>query len=350
MVSRGPLQVLRESHRTRRLLTLVLASGGLYFGVRALAAKLLVALLYHPFRYEDDPGYSRSVKQFRGVLAQRSYQLEKVEYSLGGQNGSSKLDQRAFLLQPKDPPVSDLWLVFGGNAMVGADWFDFILVVLSMIPGGSTDRPAFLLMDYPGYGANAGTPSVGSILLGQLQGLQAALPRLRTFPGKLHLLGHSIGAAAASQLAANLQREASRQDDQKSECKANPMSALMPGRLVLSAPFLNIDSMAQVLFGKLLLPSWLLRILLTERWDNSAWVPQAAQAGWDVSIILGYHDEIVPTWMGKSLRDAVRGRGFKCNFVEIKKAGHNDIINVATRQYAVLMGLVPAADGREAAL
>mmetsp|Transcript_75217 Transcript_75217/g.174390 ORF Transcript_75217/g.174390 Transcript_75217/m.174390 type:complete len:210 (+) Transcript_75217:214-843(+) len=127
------------------------------------------------------------------------------------------------------------------------------------------------------------------------------------------------------------------------------ISTLSPGRLVLSAPFLSIDAMAQALFGAMLLPSWLLRVLLTEHWDNGAWVPQAAQAGWDISIIHGTRDEIVPTWMGKALQQKVLDRGLKCNFVEVKTAGHNDLLGTP-RNYAKLMGFATTMGGRGAAL
>lgn len=351
MMSRGPLQVLRESHRTRRLLTLILASSGFYLGARVLAAKLLVAMLYHPFRYKDDPRHDRMLRQFRDAFGQKSYQLDEVDFSIPSSSGRDGLEQRAFLLHPKGPPTGDLWMVFGGNAMVGSDWLDFCLTMLSWLPASAAERPAFLLVDYPGYGASDGTASPRTILQAQLAGLRAALPRLAAFPGRLHLLGHSLGAAAASQLAVSLKQEASRGESKETDCEANPVSALKPGRLVLSAPFLNIDAMAQAIFGKYILPSWLLRILLTERWNNSAWVPEAARAGWDVSIILGTRDEIVPTSQGKALRDSVKRGGQSCSFVEVKKAGHNDIIDAAPQQYAALMGFAPAARGdRGAAL
>ena len=118
--------------------------------------------------------------------------------------------------------------------------------------------PSFLLVDYPGYGDNKGTPSPSNVLEASELAVQQALSSLPQ-PESLNLLGHSLGAAAAAQLAAKLSPS---------------------GRLLLSSPFLSIDAMAAVIFGRLL-PSWLLRSLVTHRWDNAQAAPEAAAAGWE---------------------------------------------------------------------
>lgn len=346
------MQVLRESQRTRRLLAVILASGSFCLVLRTLAAKLLGAMLYHPFRYQDDPQHSLRMRHFKGKFTEMAYQLEEVNYALPPSAFRDGLGQSALLVHPQGSPTGGLWLLFGGNAMVATDWLEFCESMLATLlaQDGQDRRPAFLLIDYPGYGHNDGAPSPRSVLAAQLAGLRAALPRLAAAPGKLHLLGHSLGAAAAAQLAAGLRREVSREARHQKECTAGSLGDLAPGRLVLSAPFLNIDAMAQAIFGKLLLPSWLLLVLLTERWNNAAWVPQAASAGWSVSIILGSRDEIVPAWMGRALRDTVRRGSHECGFVEVKAAGHNDIIAVAPQEYAALMGLAVVRGPRGAAL
>lgn len=71
-----------------------------------------------------------------------------------------------------------------------------------------------------------------------------------------------------------------------------------------------------------------------------------------MSIILGSQDEIVPPWMGRSLRDALAREDKHCPFVEIGDAGHNDV-TLFTTKYAELMGLAPPTGGgdvRESAL
>merc|ERR1740121_2116569 len=64
---------------------------------------------------------------------------------------------------------------------------------------------------------------------------------------------------------------------------------------------------------------------------------EAASGGWAVAMIHGRHDEIVPRAMGEALRDAVRSAGYPCSFVEVKTAGHNDLIVDALHEYARLM-------------
>ena len=101
---------------------------------------------------------------------------------------------------------------------------------------------AFLLVDYPGYGRNAGAPRAFQRLLhafggepspeSVLQSSQLALEAALEHVGQVdvHLLGHSLGAAAAAQLAAALSQ---------------------PGLLVLSAPFIDIPHMAVQLLSVL---------------------------------------------------------------------------------------------------
>lgn len=322
-----------------RWVNVMLVGSSFCFTVRFLAMKLLGAMLYHPFRYADDPSHSKEVANWRKRFESFSYQLDEIEYTVpssswiylkfGGRVDAMK--QRAFLIHPTQAPAG-LWMVHGGNAMVATDWFEFCAACISVLPP-QAGKPAFLLIDYPGYGANPGTPSPASVLVTQLAALPAALFHLQAPPKKLHILGHSLGAAAAAQLASVLPGKLS---------TAAHLSDLEPGRLVLSAPFLNIDSMAQAIFGPRLLPSWMLWLLLPQRWNNAAWVPNAAGAGWEVGIIFGEHDEIVPTWMGQALKDAVQAKGQQCRLVIVRRAGHNNLLGVAGAEYAVLMGLAPS--------
>jgi len=334
----GQLQLLRESPRSWRLVKASAVALGLFVGTRLLARQLLMAMLYHPFRYAADPAFTQTCRNFSASLARISYKLEQVRYALPSRwprsSGKGEADQVAFLVHPAaGPPSGGLWVVFGGNAMVGTDWFEFCWMLLSRLPR-SGPQPAFLLVDYPGYGANAGEPSPGGALAASIAACHAALPCLPAPPAELHILGHSLGAAAAAQLAARLPSE------------RGAVGALRRGRLVLSAPFLNIEAMAQTIFGKIVgaaeggrtPPAWALWPLLAHHWDNARQVPRAARAGWDVSIVLGARDEIVPPSMGRALRDMVEQSGGQCNFVEVPRVGHNDVVFKAIPQYAALMG------------
>jgi len=353
----GALRALRHggSPRLRRLLTAAAAVGGLCVGLRMLARQLLINLLYHPLRYQDDPASESAWRGAAEVFGRISYQLEQIEYKLPVTGifsaDSGGLKQKAFLVHPKGPPSGGLWMIFGGNAMVGMDWLHFVWDLLGTAAappaagagaegggGGAcaselARRPAFLLFDYPGYGANLGTPSPGSTLAGSFAALRAALPRLAGPPGELHLLGHSLGAAAAAQLAVHFFREPPRWGADAGAAAAS----LRPGRLVLSAAFTSIEALARALIFGRGPPQWLLRLLVAHHWDNVEWVPKAASGGWAVAMIHGWHDEIVPLSMGEALREAVRSAGYPCSFVEVKTAGHNDLIMDALHEYARLM-------------
>ncbi|CAE7341424.1 unnamed protein product [Symbiodinium pilosum] len=216
-----------------------------------------------------------------------------------------------------------LWLVFGGNAMVSADWLPFCEAALCMKDEGAAS-PCFLLVDYPGYGFNGGEPSPTAALESSQQALAKLLDDLGDQrPDSINLLGHSLGAAAASQLAAHLSR---------------PDAPVQGGRLLLSSPFLSIDEMAAVLFGGLL-PRWLLRVLVTHRWNNAETVPAAAAAGWQVSIVHPPSDEIVPFKHGQELHSSVRALGRECELLRPKGCGHNDVLFAALPSYVKLMGM-----------
>jgi len=340
------LAAFRRAPRGRQIALATAALGTFYIGTRVLLRQLLLALLYHPFRYEDDPEHDQMRKHYAEGFRRRGYHIQEIGYSLPTQwlQGSEQA-QQALLVQPTTVrrPVAGLWVVFGGNAMVGTDWLHFCYQLLSDLPQDSA-QPAFLLIDYPGYGANAGAPTPQKVFVASVAAVRSSLKYFREPPVQLHLLGHSLGAAAAARLAASCSDAA--------ETAPGPLHPLQPGRLVLSAPFTNIESMAQVFCRQITRGSapaaWFLRHFVTHRWDNMNWVPQAASIGWDVSIIHGSRDEIVPSRMGKALKDAVEGAGYPCKFLEIRGGGHNNMISNAYPIYGELMGLPSVRRGNAA--
>jgi pimeloyl-ACP methyl ester carboxylesterase len=215
--------------------------------------------------------------------------------------------------------------------MVATDWLDFVGALMQQAVACGGSLPAFLLFDYPGYGANHGKPTPSSVLRGALAALHAAEPLLSAPPGKLHLLGHSLGAAAMVQLAAAW----SRKDTQ----------SLAPGTLLLSAPFVSIVGMAQAMAAKiangLSPPAWLLRPWVAHKWDNLVLLPSAAARGWKTSIIHGTDDEIVPVAMGQQLRKALERANHGCHFVQADESGHNDLLYMSFSEYVKLMELTP---------
>ncbi|OLP98991.1 Thermostable beta-glucosidase B [Symbiodinium microadriaticum] len=282
----------------RRVLVAATACGIAAFAVRGAATRLQNALLYHPRAIPGDSYYEKAIAEMSLRLQLYGYKIKELDYVV------QKRQQKALFVRPEEMTDCPLWLVFGGNAMVSADWLPFCEAAVSMKEDTSA-MPCFLLIDYPGFGFNSGEPSPPAALESSKQALAQLLRELgRKSPESINLLGHSLGAAAASQLAASLSRS--------DEC-----ARAQPGRLLLSSPFLSVDEMAAVLFGGLL-PRWLLRALVTHRWNNAATVPDAAAAGWQVSIVHPPDDEIVPFQHGEELQNSVRALGKECELLRPK--------------------------------
>eukprot|EP00747_Dinoflagellata_sp_TGD_P169268 gnl/TRDRNA2_/TRDRNA2_197830_c0_seq1.p1 gnl/TRDRNA2_/TRDRNA2_197830_c0~~gnl/TRDRNA2_/TRDRNA2_197830_c0_seq1.p1 ORF type:complete len:327 (-),score=39.56 gnl/TRDRNA2_/TRDRNA2_197830_c0_seq1:71-1051(-) len=305
---------------------------------RWLAHTFEVALMYHPQPFDEE--YRQEVTHMSSWLRKYSYQLDEIYYNTSALHGVGVESHRAFLLRPKKKETGTLWAIMGGNAMLSPDWFRF-LQRLILLPRSPASRVAFLLLDYPGYGVNQGAPSPRSVLQASLEALRATLEHLaaltetREPPTEVNLLGHSIGAAAAAQLAAHLSKDAVRgQLDTRLE-------RVPAGQLVLSSPFLNIEAMGVEILSALL-PRPLLRIairhLIQHRWDNSVAVPEAERGGWNVSIVHPEKDGIVPVEQGRALRDLLRGSGRNCTYIEVRRGNHNTVLDREHGVYAKLLG------------
>mmetsp|Transcript_35997 Transcript_35997/g.84377 ORF Transcript_35997/g.84377 Transcript_35997/m.84377 type:complete len:602 (+) Transcript_35997:40-1845(+) len=252
--------------------------GAVRFWIRFLQDKLL----YHPRGYSGGVSWGERF-DFGGL----SCSLQQISYSIESRF-SGELPQTAMLVKPEASRIGALWVVCGGNSMLATDWLPHIDRMLRLSPPAV--GMAFLLLDYPGYGWNSGRPSPSAILAASRAGVQKALAAIPGPQPHVNLLGHSLGSAAVAQLATQLSQE-----------------GLSPGRMVLSAPFLDIPSMAMCVLGGLIPPSLrplfppILRLLVPHRWDNASQVPRAAKAGWKLSIVHGALDELVPCYMGRQL-------------------------------------------------
>ena len=135
-------------------------------------------------------------------------------------------------------PVADpscVWLYCHGNAGQASEREYFLSCV--------SEGAAVYLLEYPGYGARPGTPSMESINGSALEALRE-LRRLH--PGKvIGVVGESLGSGPASWLCT----------------QENP-----PDRLVLIVPFDNLLSVAKEHFPWLPVD----RLLRDGRWDNVA--------------------------------------------------------------------------------
>merc|ERR1711971_754790 len=116
------------------------------------------------------------------------------------------------------------------------------------------------------------------------------------------LLGHSLGAAAAMEIANRL---------------PSTGSPLTLEAIILSAPFTSIAAMGKLLLS-LPVPEQLIRGFLEHPWDNVAAARQLCKASGplDVTVVHGAQDELIPTKMGRSVAETLRTCGHNVRWVE----------------------------------
>lgn len=178
------------------------------------------------------------------------------------------------------PHPQMIWLMLHGNAGQAAGR-DYVLPHLS-------SQDSLYVLEYPGYGLRAGSPSRASID----QAAREAYQVLRTkHPGiPVGVLGESIGSGPASALA---------------------QETPSPDKIVLVVPY---DSLANVAARRFFfLP---VRLMLHDNWDN---VSSLRHYAGPVEIYAARGDTIIPPSHAKTLADQVPSARF--TFVE---GDHND--------------------------
>lgn len=311
----------------------VLAAGAL--GALVVALSLAQSsLIYHPRRYGSAARYYRP----------REAGTRRLRYSTG--EGA----QTAFFLPPLDgsAPVSRLWVMAGGNAMLALDWRD-TAEAFRRAAGDEGRRAAFVFVDYPGYGSCEGAPHQDTIAESVEAAAGAALAEIGAGEAAaappVGLLAHSLGCAVALRFASEGRTEAARLVD----------------RVVLLSPFLSLLATAKYHFSFLPLPAALLR----HRYDNAASAERllaAAPGGGgggalvDVTIVHGARDRIVPVRMGQRLAAALRadgtgprGRVRSVSYVEVPRANHNDVFDLAAGSIYDAMAGRPSSSAASAA-
>jgi fermentation-respiration switch protein FrsA (DUF1100 family) len=156
-----------------------------------------------------------------------------------------------------------------------------------------------LLLDYRGYGGNAGIPSEQGLLADARAARAYLATRGDVDPARLVYFGESLGAAVAVQLAV----------------ERPPMA------LVLRSPF---TSLADV--GRAHYPFLPVRLLLRDRYAS---VEQVGGLRCPVLVLAGDRDGIVPWEQSRRLAEAAAGAK---RFVLIPNAGHNSLELLAGRR------------------
>jgi hypothetical protein len=145
------------------------------------------------------------------------------------------------------------------------------------------------VLEYPGYGARGGSPSMKSLLA-------AGEEAFATLPGHLpiHLVSESLGAGVAAHLA---------------KVHGDRVSGLM-----MFAPYNNL-----ALVGQRHMPFLPVRLILRDRFNPAEWLKDYRGP---VSIMLAGADEVIPSDFGRRLHGDYAGPK---RLQVIEDAHHNDI-------------------------
>lgn len=190
-----------------------------------------------------------------------------------------------------ETPARFTAIVFNGNAGNRAHRAELAVAL-------SREGIAVLLMDYRGFGGNAGAPSEEGLARDARAARAYLLSRTDVDPDRIIYFGESLGTAVATRLAAEH----------------------APAALILRSPF---GSMAEV--GRFHYPVLPVGLLLRDRYDA---IEQIARVTSPVLVIAGDRDAIIPIAHSRRLFDAAREPK---QFVVIEGADHNDFALLAGR-------------------
>lgn len=259
---------------------------GFFFVVLAVPSFLFFrqhAMIYHPRPYDSRYGVKLPAN---GV---------EINYTVSAGKCS------AFYIPSREVLPKRLWIAFCGNGSLALDWLANILVNYPV------NGDAFLLVDYPGYGKNAGYAMIDSTRA-------SADAAVRAFEERLHMpeerltvctIGHSLGAAVALDFAARHRVE----------------------RVVAIAPFTTLREEATRVVGRQLAR------LLRENYDNRENLARIARHNPKarIGIFHGTADDDIPVEMGRELARefpfveffAIDG----ADHVSVLDAGHDKIVD-----------------------
>jgi fermentation-respiration switch protein FrsA (DUF1100 family) len=167
-----------------------------------------------------------------------------------------------------------------------------------------------LIVDYRGYGGNAGSPSESGLGEDARSAWRYATERLGFRPEEIILFGESLGGGVATALCAELAD-----------------AGTVPGGLILRASFTSLVDAALTHYPFLPV-SW----LLVDRFPSEERLPRIACP---ILVMHGDRDRIIPLEQGERLFAAAPARsanGVEKRFVRLDGAGHNDILHVAFRE------------------
>lgn len=185
-------------------------------------------------------------------------------------------------------PPANRMLVFHGNAGQAVDRHYFVDVFTALDKGQAWE---VFVLEYPGYGARAGSPTEPNLL----DAAEAAIASLQKVDNRpLFLLGESLGSGVASQMAARHPKEVA--------------------GIFLITPFTSMTDIAVRQY-----PFLPVRLLLRDRYESEEALKKYSGP---MAVLLAERDSIIPVQFGNRLYDGYTGE--KRLWVE-RGADHNDI-------------------------
>ncbi|HET6248311.1 MAG TPA: alpha/beta fold hydrolase [Tepidisphaeraceae bacterium] len=267
----------------------------------------IIALLLCPSAPADEKS---DAEQQRAILAAvenrilyapRAYEAGVVDDFI--RHGGKRIDyktsqgaQSAWLIVPaKNARAEKLWVVCGGNATLALELEPFCRAL-------PFHADAFLMVDYPGYGECAGSPSPATLRENLKQSILAAGKLTGIDPEKqpqrLCVFGHSLGCAAALLAVQEFHIRAA----------------------VLCAPFTSTLEMAQAILGIRA------NFQLQNKYDNRQGLAELRRNHGHAWIFHGDADEVIPVTMSQTLGEEFKGTA---TVKIIPGAHHNDILSAA---------------------
>ena len=232
--------------------------------------------IYFPPRYPE------------GFVPAEYYGLQVEELWMTAEDGV-KLD--AYFLARPSSPKALLW--FHGNA-------ENIGLGLEQMKILANLGVNILELDYRGYGKSEGSPEEAGVYRDASAAYDYLVETRRFEPGNIIIYGHSLGGAAAVDLAS------------RREC----------GGLIVQSSFSSVKEMAR----RILRIPWLEYVLKT-RFDSFEKIRRVRAP---ILIVHGTLDEVIPFSMGQRLYQAAPEPK---SFFAVEGAGHNDVFAIGGEQY-----------------
>lgn len=253
--------------------------------IAALLFMIQRLLIYHPRAYTVNPD-----ALLRDLLAHGTARI--LTFEVEGKK------QFAYLFVNGSPPSeAPFGVFFGGNASLALDWLDLVEVLLPCTRG-------ILLIEYPGYGINAGRPTQRAIFAASSKAFEQAAQALGVSPESLasssFVMGISLGGGAALEFA----------------------TVYPVPHAILLAPFTSLMDMARRVVG------WPLCLVLRDRFDNMAALRHiiSLQPNFQVLLFHGDADDVVPVTMSRQLKALFPPH---ITYTEIPGADHITVLDLA---------------------